>query len=78
MFRLLTGLIKNSSYTCLFFSLTMDTASITEARVPPRLETTSDEMTVNEMACPVPVDRKRNRTEINGSPIQRETITFDL
>ncbi len=56
----------------------MDTASITEASVPPRLEATIDEMTANGMACPVLEDRKRNRIEIIGKPIQRKTIASDL
>lgn len=46
----LTGLIKNNSYTCRFFSLTIDVLNIIAESVPPILETTIE--TKNEIGIP--------------------------
>jgi hypothetical protein len=57
----------------------MKTASITEAKVPPILETISAEIRVNEMFCPeLPEEMKRNNNAIIGKPIHRKTMTLDL
>jgi hypothetical protein len=57
----------------------MKTASITAARVPPILETTIDETSVNGISCPVlPAEKKRNSNAIMGKPTQRKIITLDL
>jgi hypothetical protein len=58
--------------------LIIDTASITDARVPARLEITSAETTVNGMVCPAVEDRKRKTMDTNGNPTQRKVITLDL
>ena len=57
----------------------MKTASITEAKVPPILETISAEIRVNEMFCPeLPAEMKRNSNAMMGKPIHRKTMTLDL
>jgi hypothetical protein len=57
----------------------MKTASITEAKVPPILETMSAEIRVNEMFCPeLPTEMKRNSNAMMGKPIHRKTMTLDL
>jgi hypothetical protein len=57
----------------------MKTANMTEANVPPILETTSAEITVKGMLCPeLPAEIKRNSNAIIGRPTHRKIITLDL
>jgi hypothetical protein len=57
----------------------MKTASMTEAKVPARLETTIEETRVNGMFCPeMLADTKRNSNAIIGKPIHRKIMTLDL
>jgi hypothetical protein len=55
----------------------MKTASMTEAKVPARLETTIEETRVNGI-FELLSDTKRNSNAIIGKPIHRKIMTLDL